>query len=875
MPGVRKRPTTILALLCSFGLHQYDAFLTIQQSRKPGHSMLKLTDGHISITHLAAQMGHPDERKRRGRRSNHQRYRQPHHNRGRRSYDPQQKEESEERRAWLVQATNNVVSSEPGSLVTGHWHELVSMLKAWSRRSKFDPEAPIIVERVFKRLLDEKAAGNFEVSASTELYNILLDAWACAAIFRTREESTASQRAREILVSLQEAYEEGADADLKPDAQSFHVVLHAVCRTEGPVVARRVLAWMEYLYKVGKNADAKPTRKHYIMILDAYANSKRENAGVLVEGFLRHMKVTGVTPDTYCYNIAIKAWIRSKGGRESAEHADRILEEMEAPKDLVTYSTVISAWAASGMRSHAVARAEELLKELNEAGLEPNTIVMNSVMSTWVKSRNPAAVNRTADMLEQMELSSTCLPDLFSYNTHLHALSMHAKRPGYAKRASDLIASLEEKCAAGEVHLRPNLFSYNLAIDAWSKADDYDAAWNAVKILRKMIDREWPRPDTFSFNQVFIALSRSSRPGAAQLSERLLQYMVDGYRLGIHKNARPDVFGFTSVIVALARSGEADAAERAESLVEQMKKAHAAGEKFLKPTRVVYNALIDCWAKSGRGTFAARKAEAILQEMEALGAQGDTTVSPNIVTYNAVLNSWARSGTRCCANKAEEYLERMWELHKGGVGGVAPNDKSFNTVINAISKSPNEFKGQKALRLLRRMDKLYQAGYKEARPNEVTYTSVLNSCAFTASLDERTRRKAFDTAIFTLQELQASRYGSPNDIAYGTFMQACANLLSEDDEMLRGVIEEAFQQCCKDGQVGEMVLYHLRDAAPEDLFSELLREVLGTEGSINIDTINIEDLPPEWRRNVFGSRKERIDGRRSRVNVQTRKKLLP
>jgi hypothetical protein len=173
------------------------------------------------------------------------------------------------------------------------------------------------------------------------------------------------------------------------------------------------------------------------------------------------------------------------------------------------------------------------------------------------------------------------------------------------------------------------------------------------------------------------------------------------------------------------------------------------------------------------------------------------------------------------------------------------------------------------------MDKLYQAGYKDARPSEVTYTSVLNSCAFTSSLDERTKRKAFDTAIFTLQELQTSRYGAPNDIAYGTFIQACANLLSKDDEMLRAVIEEAFQQCCRDGQVGEMVLYHLRDAAPEDLFNELLSEAFGTTRErIHVEAINIEDLPADWRRNVFRN-KERIVGRRTRDYVKSKRTVMP
>jgi hypothetical protein len=203
-------------------------------------------------------------------------------------------------------------------------------------------------------------------------------------------------------------------------------------------------------------------------------------------------------------------------------------------------------------------------------------------------------------------------------------------------------------------------------------------------------------------------------------------------------------------------------------------------------------------------------------------------------------------------------------------------------VINAISKSQNAAKAQKALRILRRMDKLYQAGYKDARPNEVTYTSVLNSCAFPATFDQRTRRKALDTAIFTLQELQSSRYGQPNEVTYGTFIKACANLLSDDDQMLRlrVVIEEAFQQCCKDGQVGQIVLTHLRDAAPDDLYKELLAEVSSSD-----NIVNVADLPPEWRCNIRDeknwSRKERPLPRGERASqktkryVNTNKKLAP
>jgi hypothetical protein len=173
-------------------------------------------------------------------------------------------------------------------------------------------------------------------------------------------------------------------------------------------------------------------------------------------------------------------------------------------------------------------------------------------------------------------------------------------------------------------------------------------------------------------------------------------------------------------------------------------------------------------------------------------------------------------------------------------------------VINAISKSKNEAKAQRALRLLRKMDKLYQAGNKDARPNEVTYTAVLNSCAFPAQLDQRTRRKALDTAIFTLEELRASGYGQPNHVTYGTFLLACANLLHDEDglaDLRREIIERAFQQCCQDGQVGEMVLNHLRRAAPPDLYEELLADFISSAAGAN-RRISVKDLPEEWRCNV-------------------------
>ena len=560
-------------------------------------------------------------------------------------YDqPEFKRKRRQRRQYLERATHSLLESEPGTLKKGKWHELASMLHGWSAFTKSETEAPVMMEQILKRLNEERIAGNTEAVVNIEMYNRLLDAWACAALFKTHRPEVASQRAREILVTLQENYESQGAIDLMPTQESFNLVLHCVCRIEGPTIARRLLALMEYLHRSGKNPNAKPSRQDCTLVLNGYALDRRiANAGALAEGFLRHMNITGgITPDTYCYNLAIKAYMNSKRGRESAEHANRILEEMEAPKDIITYSSVISAWATSGMRAHAVERAEDLLRQLEDhPELEPNTVVLNAVMSTWVKSRSPGACKRIQELVQEMEQSSepTIRPDLISYNTYLHALTLQSKKPGFAQKADELLQKMENQYESGACSFGPNLFSYNLLIEAWSKSPSPDAAMRAAHVLRKLakVQRPGVEPDTFSFNQVLAALSHSPMKGAAKMAEQLLWYMDKAYKNGIHSNSKPDAISFSSVIQAYARSGEAGAAVKAERLLQHMKERYYGhNETDAKPNRKVYNSIIHCWARSGEGTLGARKAEALMQEMQELREKyNDESMAPNLVTFNS------------------------------------------------------------------------------------------------------------------------------------------------------------------------------------------------------------------------------------------------
>mmetsp|Transcript_26960 Transcript_26960/g.64347 ORF Transcript_26960/g.64347 Transcript_26960/m.64347 type:complete len:1026 (-) Transcript_26960:36-3113(-) len=789
------------------------------------------------------------------------------------------------RQQWLKHATNDILKTKPGTLVKGKWHELVSLVKANAKYAKIDPlNTPPTMERLVQRLVDEKHVGrNTEVIIDIEIYNLVLDAWCCQALFLRRSNNNhhhknskrtngqnnnqqqhqssssssakvmASQRAREMLVLLQENYEKqqqqqlqlqllqeeqeqgGQNQDyselstsatpkmmvVQPDEDSFMMVFDAVLKVEGPNVARRVLAWMEFIYKKGRNSRARPGRRYYVKLLESYADKGMPE---LAEAFLRHMmhETSLENVDTWCYNVALKAWSRQRsGGRTAAEHVDRLLDQMTAPKDIITYSTAMSAWAKSGMKTHAVARVEDLLMKMEQDGLEPNHVVVNVMMRAWILSRNPNASQRTAELLEYLESpNSTARPDLMTYNNHIQALTLS---PNNAKEAEELLKSLIERSKNGETYLRPNTYSFNVVINAWSESRDYEAAWNAVKLLRQMIYRkDCPNPDTFSFNQVLKALSRSRRPQSARLAEQLLTTMEEGCGTKLFKNAKPDVASYTSTIVALSRSNEANAAERGEAVLS---KARAAN---VKPTTHMYNALITLWGKAGRGTYGARRAEQLLREMKARG------VTPNTISYNTVMDSWSRSGTRCCGNKAEGYLELLLSDKS-----VKPDKVSFNTCLNALSRSHNQGKAQRALRLLRRMIRLFESGQTGARPDVVSYTSVLNAAKRSnRSIDQTQRVRNLYTARHTLHELRKSRWDHPNEHSYTTFIQACYGL-SDDGGVFREILEDVWELCCQDGQVGPQVLSVVNRIAPPDFVEKH-----------NLDGVTWEELPLSWRRHV-------------------------
>lgn len=140
------------------------------------------------------------------------------------------------------------------------------------------------------------------------------------------------------------------------------------------------------------------------------------------------------------------------------------------------------------------------------------------------------------------------------------------------------------------------------------------------------------------------------------------------------------------------------------------------------------------------------------------------------------------------------------------------------------------------------MRALYEKGNPHVRPNVVAVNAVMNACAYTSGdiLAEQTR--AVEIAHKIMKDFEKSPYGKPDQVTYGTFLKVCANQMP-DSHSREQIVEILFRKCCKDGQVGNLVIQQLKALSSKDLYQKLI-------GRSFDEDLTIEDLPEEWWCNV-------------------------
>ncbi|KAL7433138.1 hypothetical protein ACHAXM_003445 [Skeletonema potamos] len=695
-------------------------------------------------------------------------------------------------------------------------------------------------------------------------------------------------------------------------------VMRGQVRQLRPVEAESLLhLQIKLAYSLQRNP-FQPNEIGYATLIDGYSRTcDGENA----ERILQLMKGR-LGDDTYnganivAYNAAISAWARSASradtatseSRRAAEKAEQLLREMwslqresidnrvnnQILPDVVSYSSVISAYASCLDRSFGLKRAEELLRELeahaekecNESmhdfkqqqkhvaksrgggrhpdGFRLNSTVYNALLQAYANAGDTSSAER---LLERMiSLHSRSLkeggggpfrnvsPNTRTFNVVLNTWAKKGTREAGAK-ANELLRIMEDMSTVHEDGInQPDTISYNTVLAAWSKSAAYgkapseaeeivgkEAAYKALELLDLIEQSYRIKPDRISYNTAISAFANAAQTCEsgvlmAQEADALISRMRD--RMGIE----PDDYSFNGVLLAWSRSsGGMSSAQHCESILRNMK----------NPTNVSWSTVINAYAHAG----GALEAAALLKEMEDIRLQSGSHASDilPIVVYNNLLHAWSRNSDPDASKYAESILNRL-ESGSISLNLPKPDVISYRLVLNALEHTKDFDKAERAKSILARFIASLPADLNtidHQLKDEIrgAYNSVLAACAYTPSnAGDQARNDAARILVETLQDLNNSKDITlgPNLESFSVFIQGCTHLFQPDSSDRALLMRSALKECCEKGLLDSKIWDKFCKASSEEEVQSFFAGFKKGHGSF-------ATLPIDWSRNAAPS----------------------
>lgn len=175
-------------------------------------------------------------------------------------------------------------------------------------------------------------------------------------------------------------------------------------------------------------------------------------------------------------------------------------------------------------------------------------------------------------------------------------------------------------------------------IRAWAgsgQGDSGDQAQRVFDLMQKWYDegRISTKPNVVCYTTVMSAWGRGSAPSRVAVAkvESLLKSMEQWYEETLDVDIRPTKLTYVTALDVFSRKCKDTVGSRAQATVDRMMRLYAKGIGYDRPTRIVFNALINSWSKSTEKK-AAENAEKIFRWMETQYQAGDNFVRPDQVT---------------------------------------------------------------------------------------------------------------------------------------------------------------------------------------------------------------------------------------------------
>jgi pentatricopeptide repeat protein len=519
----------------------------------------------------------------------------------------------------------------------------------------------------------------------------------------------------------------------------------------------------------------------------------------------------------------------------------------------INYNLLVRAYGKLGTPEQAervLRQMDALYKDSQDKDVRPTVITYTEVIDAYGKSSRRDSAEKAEEllfaMMQEAELEDGSMdqevaPTAITCDAVLNAWARRGTVEA-ARRAEQILERMEYLRTSGNVNIQPTAYSFATVISAWAKA----------KFGREETGKENAERAQYILNRM--------NDYRRQIEKIEAKEQGSGDSHSYAKELDPDVVVYNSVIDAWARSKDPIAGTRAEALLFEMEELYRLGGN-IAPDTITYNSVINCHATSGHMN-GAKAAERILVKMEkAAKANQDGVVKPNTITYNQVLKAYSKSSLPGRAMRADMILMHMLQ---SGNKSIRPDVISFSTCLDVWAKSKEPGKAEKAYNILQKMINFHAStGIEKMKPNSITYNTVLNACAFSAFTADKEKKKALSIAIALFNEMQSSELVTPDAITYGMLIKCIANLVPKGD-VRNKMASDLFVKCKDSGLVNGLVFDEIRRAVPGNVLVKLLGDAIRQKHKKPFANWELKDLPRAWTKNVVeakpkGKRRQKED----------------
>ena len=458
--------------------------------------------------------------------------------------------------------------------------------------------------------------------------------------------------------------------------------------------------------------------------------------------------------------ISVLTYHSQQKSVDGAETIDKILGRLEEKIDVGEntyfklhcghYTIAVTAWSKSGHPDSAE-RATGIVNRMKERNIALNEVTYNAWMHAYMIKNN---ISMVEEIFQNMKETIPTKIRVQEWNILLLA---HAKQ-GRPKEAEEIVKTMVRRYNSGTSEVLPDLISYSILLDAWSKSDEEGRGFRAETILDSIEERD------ISFDKTTYAESTASSPYVAAMrtiiysgEDNIVERVESIYKRVLVQDVTPDAYIYATLLEAYASARSADASKKVSEVLAMMQEK--LNDISIEDKTVVYNAALKL-LKQSREPNSIDRAEELFMKMKAEGIADEFTygtmlalytnkdgnsidssssqrteellneitsekgINKNTLHMNIAMNSLIKAGK---IKEAVGMLEEMEEEYRNGNYFLQPNTVTYSNLMHGWIKSNDPQKSKQAVAVYDKMIAMFKSGNTEAKPNFVSYVTLVDS----------------------------------------------------------------------------------------------------------------------------------------------------